>query len=359
VTDQGSADRFSTLTGILPAGLQDVEEIRILLRGESAIDWRKLAFRDRRHVDAFLDRIGLRVADPADALRLKWIQHEALEYAERHLELHVAEEVRTVEDVRDLLLMASGSLPTHSPNAPRDACALLKVMHVIHHSTGRELLYRLPVATNELFRRIEQRVFAAVDEMKAAGIRVVGLAASRKTPESIVTKLLARTDSLAAEVHDRLRFRIVTEGLDDLFQVLLCLVRWVVPFNYVMPGQSRNDLVDLESTMAADPRLRDLVPLLQKLPGLDDRGERLNFFSAKGFRTINFVADLPVRVHDLLSALPDHDPRQGRVVFLLAEFQIVDRATEVNNETGDNRHDLYKERQIIRVINRLMGNLQR
>ena len=66
--------------------------------------------------------------------------------------------------------------------------------------------------------------------MKRAGVAIAGFAASRKTLESVFTKLLARRDSLAAEVHDRLRFRIVTRTLDDLFQALLCLTRWVLPF---------------------------------------------------------------------------------------------------------------------------------
>lgn len=359
MTDPETLEIYSTLSEILPAGLQDVEEVRILLEGDSVIDWGRLAFRDKRHVDSFLDRLGLRVADAADVRRLVWLHQEALAYLDRHLGLNVGPEVRQVTDLRDLLLMASRTHARHDARVAHDACILLKVMHVIHHATGRELLHRLPVPMNELFRRIEHRVFEAIGDMKSAGVQVVGFAASRKTPESIITKLLARTDSLAAEVHDRLRFRIVTESLDDLFTVLLCLVRWVVPFNYVLPGESRNDLVDLDGTLAADARLRDLRGLLQPLPGLDDRGMRINRFSAAGFRTINFVADVPVRVHDLVGQLPDHDDRQGRVVFLLAEFQVLDAATERANETGDNRHELYKQRQMARVIARLTGSARR
>ena len=352
---------YSTLSELLPAGLQDVEEVRILLEGDSVIDWQRLAFRDRRHVDSFLERLGLRMADAADARRLFWLHQEALAYLDRHLELPIGVEVRQLTDLRDLFLMASHTWvgrggARDDDRVARDACILLKVMHVIQHATGRELLHQLPVPMNELFRRIEHRVFEAIGDMKASGVKVVGFAASRKAPESIITKLLARTDSLAAEVHDRLRFRIVTQGLDDLFSVLICLVRWVVPFNYVLPGESRNDLVDLEATLAADVRLRDLRALLQPLPGLDDRGLRVNRFSAAGFRTINFVTDIPVRVHDLVSALPEHDERHGRVVFLLAEFQILDQATEQANETGDNRHELYKQRQMARVVARLTGS---
>ncbi|MEZ4464109.1 MAG: TIGR04552 family protein [bacterium] len=350
-----SQDIFSSLTGILPAGLQDVEAVRILLRGDSVIDWHRLAIRDGRHADAFLALQGFTVSDAADATRLLWLRDEALAYLDTHLKLWVGPEVRAQRDVRELLVTAS-----HDGQTQREACALLKVMHVIHHAAGRELLYRLPVPMNELVRRIEGRIFGAVDDMKRAGVAIAGFAASRKTPESVFTKLLARRDSLAAEVHDRLRFRIVTRTLDDLFQALLCLTRWVIPFNYVLPGESRNDLIDLEGTLSADPRLRDLRGLLQSVAGVDDAASRVNWFSAAGFRTINFVADIPVPVGDLVVGVPGHDPRQhGRVVFLLAEFQLLDEVTAAANETGDNRHELYKARQIARVIDRLNGAARR
>ena len=67
---------------------------------------------------------------------------------------------------------------------------------------------------------------------------------------------------------------------------------------------------------------------------------------------INFVVDLPVRVTDehLYSFL---DERLGNTVFLLVEFQLVDQKTHIQNNTGDNRHTLYKERQLKKVLHRL------
>ena len=82
-----------------------------------------------------------------------------------------------------------------------------------------------------------------------------------------------------------------------------------------------------------------------------------NPHSAKNFRMINFVVDLPVRVDDLLDQLPNHRPEMGSTIFLLIEFQLVDRETHHHNNTGDNRHSLYKERQIRKVVNRLTGEI--
>jgi len=338
-----------TDAGVLPYGLQDIERLRLLVQGDSVIDWRRLAFRDYEDVDAFLELCGFRANHPGDALRLAYIHRVAFDYVQTNLDIELATSVRSPEDIRDLLLDASRAGP-----AQRDACVVLKVMHVIHHVSGRELLYRLPVPTNELFHRIETKVFDAIDGMKARGIRVAEFAGSRKSPESILTKLLCRPDSLAAEVHDRLRFRVVTESLDDLFAAMVYVTRHLLPFTYVVPGESRNDLFDLLGTIERDPRLRQIGGLLQDTTGAADR-RRQNVFSHRGFRMVNFVVDMPVRVDDLVGLLPGFAAQDGCVVFLLVEFQLVDRETDRINSTGESRHDLYKDRQLARVAQRLRG----
>ncbi len=338
-----------TDAGLMPYGLQDVERLRLLIHGDSAIDWKRLAFRDYEDVDAYLALCGLEPGNDGDALRLAYIHRVALDYVQNSLSVTLAPEVAKPADVRDLLLAASRAGPVQ-----RDACTLLKEMHVIHHVSGRELLYRLPVPTKELFHKIETKVFDAIDGMKTAGVRVVEFAGSRKTPDSILTKLLCRSDSLAADVHDRLRFRVVTETLDDLFAALVYITRHLLPFNYVVPGESRNDLIDLLGTLERDPRLRQMGGLLQDIGGAGDR-RRPNLFSQSGFRMINFVVDMPVRVDDLVGLLPGYAAQDGCVVFLLVEFQLVDRETDRVNGTGDSRHEMYKARQLLRARERLQG----
>lgn len=340
--------------GLQTIGLQDAEQVRIMLDGDSVIDWHQLAFRDRDACTHFLHLLRFNADDPDDAAWLMSIHAEALRYLDTSLKHRVCDAVRNIDDVRDLLLLASRP----GEDQP-DACLLLKTMHVIHHAAGRELLYLLPVARSELFRRVEARVFETVDVMKQAGVGVFEFAASRKSRDSVYTKLLARTDNLAAAIHDRLRFRLVTETLDDLFQAAVCLTHHLVPFNYVLPGESRNDLIDLDATLAADPRTRELGSLLQPLPGLNDGTARVNRFSSRGFRIINFVADFPIRVDDLLDEASQVEARHGRSVFLLAEFQLVDRQTAAQNESGANRHSLYKARQIERVLERLNNSARR
>lgn len=331
-------------------GLQDVEQVRLLLNGQSAIDWRRLSFHRRAQVDDFLRVNGFDPLDPTDRRQLAHVHRRALEYMRHTFGFDLDEGVSDPDDVRDLFLLASQPGP-----AQLDACRVLKVMHVIHHVDGRELLFRMPIALFELFHRVEQRVFTAIDGLKSSGIRVAEFSGSRKTEESILTKLLARRDSLAAEVHDKLRFRIVTEDLSDCFGALAYLATHLFPFNYVVPGASRNDLIDFQRTLEGDESLRALIRFLQLPIDFEEKLERLrtNVFSAAGFKMINFVVDIPIRVDDLVEQMPGHTTELGRVVFCLVEFQLMDRETDVNNNSGDNRHSLYKARQHKKVLERL------
>lgn len=329
--------------------LFDLERIRLLLSGDSVVDWSRLHCHHIDDVDALLMRVGLDFDEPEDRLRIDAIHGQAVGYLETHGYGVIHEAIRSPEDVRRLFVFASGV-----GEFQRDACSVLKVMHIIHHAAGRELVHRLEVQTAELFFRIERAIYEAIDDMKRSGLSIVEWASSRKTEHSIITKLLCRKDSQAAQLHDRLRFRIVTEGVDDVLGVLAYLCRESIPFSYVVPGESRNDLIDFESTLRDDYHLRKLWHQLQPLGVASESVVRDNQFTDSRYRDVNFVVDMAIRVDDLVERLPDFDAQRfGKVVFLLAEFQIVDQQQHELNQTGDSAHPKYKARQVSRAIRRL------
>ena len=335
----------ASIEEVLPIGLQDLEQLRLVLRGDSALDWRRLSLRSYDEAYQLLRLAGIDLSYESDQAHLRSIYNQALDYLDTQLSHFVSNGVRQLERPEDLLLLAS------QPGVLRDeACIILKIMHVVHHVAGREFLYRLPVSTQDLFYKVEQRVFNVIDGMRAHGIRIAQFEGSRKTQSSILTKLLCRSDSLAAEVHDRIRFRIITEDLSSLFEALNYMTRQLFPFNYIVPGESRNDLLDLEASIKEDEYLTELSRGMQDL---SERDGASNPYSAKGFRMINFVVDLPVRIDEDVSLNRVFDERLGNTVFLLVEFQLVDQATHTQNNTGDNRHALYKERQLKKVLDRL------
>jgi uncharacterized protein (TIGR04552 family) len=216
----------------------DLEVLRLILKGGSVIDWRRLHFRDAEEVDRFLHLHLFDLEDPRDAARLRAILAQAVAYLRVAFGYRVAAVVAEPADLRTLFLLASGV--ADPSRYRRIACVVLKVMHVVHHVEARELLFRTPMRESDLTDRVERRVMAVASRMAEAGLPVVSFQGNRKSRDSLVTKLLVKRESVAAQVFDRVRYRVLTRTVDDVAPVLLHLSRELFPFNYVVPGQSEN-----------------------------------------------------------------------------------------------------------------------
>jgi uncharacterized protein (TIGR04552 family) len=338
-------------------GLEELESLRLLLRGGSVIDWRRLDFDDAPQVDAFLRLNLFDLEDPRDERRVRAILGQAVEYLRTVFGYRVAVPVAQPEDLHTLFLLASGVAEPRKYR--RIACVVLKVMHVIHHLEARELLFRTAIREADLAERVHRRIMAESERMRALGMPVTEFRGSVKARSSLVTKLLAKKETVAAQIFDRLRYRIVTERRDQIAPVVWYLSQHLFPFNYAVPGQTQNSLVRFGDLLAGHPHGRELATQLQ-LP-LDaerrDPAEPRNEFSGRGYRVLNFVVDLPVRIDELLPPLDPMADELGRVVFALVEFQVMDAATARSNEEGESSHERYKRRQLKRVLRRLSRGL--
>ncbi|MDX2023973.1 MAG: TIGR04552 family protein [Deltaproteobacteria bacterium] len=337
--------------------LGDLASIRNLLRGGSVIDWHRAYFETYEQVDRFLRVNEFDPVRVEDINRLEDLRERAVEYLERHLGFRIPDELAEGMPARDLFLVASkkGKRRAH-------ACTILKVMHVLQHLEGRELLTRLPITVEQIFHLVEEKVLRTVEEMRGAGFAIVEFEWSRKNSNSLLTKLMAKKETIAAHVYDKLRFRMITQSEPELIHVLRELVHRLVPFNYVIPGQSVNDIIDLRSVIESSAHLQSFLPELVDLSqqAADKRPAVQNEFSGPSYRVINLVADLPVRIDAYLNKTPA-DPEfedAGPVVYVLTEFQIMDTRTAQRNEQGENSHARYKERQANRVRARLIHGLK-
>jgi uncharacterized protein (TIGR04552 family) len=334
--------------------LGDLEAVRLLLRGGSVVDWHRLDFRDHDEVDRFLRVNEFEPTRERDILRLESLRSDAVDYLSRNFSFRLPDDVAERVPARDLFLIAS-----RRTKRQVHACVVLKVMHIIHHLAGRELLYRLPISDDDLFRLVQAKVVRLVDEVRASGHPIIELEWSRKPRDSLVTKLLAKRSTLAANIYDKTRFRLVLRDREDILPVLFELTHRLIPFNYVVPGESVNDIVAFRKAVEDSPALARLAPGLQQDIGIEERADLAkggqNEFSGPGYRIINFVTDLPVRVDDFLSRIADPGySEHGPIVFVLTEFQVVDAKTAHENDTGENSHERYKERQHTRVKQRLL-----
>ncbi len=336
--------------------LGDLEVIRLILRGSSVVDWRRLHFQAPAEVDDFLRLNQFELSDPRDERRLRSVLAQAVEYLRKAFGYRVAEPVARPRDIRELFLLASGAIEPRRYR--RIGCVVLKCMHVVHHLEARELLFRTAIREADLAERVDRRVTAEARRMRQLGLPVVEFVGNVKTRSSLVTKLLAKRETVAAQIFDRVRYRIVTERQDQIPSILHHLGRTLFPFNYVVPGQTQNTLVRFRDVLARHPDAKAIVGELQAPLDVEARDVRpVNLFSGRQYRVLNFVVDLPVRIDEMLPPAGPLVEDLGRIVFSLVEFQIVDAATAKRNEEGESSHARYKRRQGRNVLRRLSRGL--
>lgn len=340
-------------------GLKELERIRLILRGGSVIEWRRLHFGSREEVDRFLRLSLLNPDDPHDQEWMRTVLRDAVEYLRKTFDYQVADAVANPPEIHDLFLYASGL--KEPARHRRIACIVLKVMHVIQHIEGREVLFKLEASEAEIAELLARRVAMCVQEMATKGVPVVEFALSFKSRDSLITKLLAKKETVAAQVYDKTRFRIVTRSKKDIPVALYFLAERLFPFNFVVPGQTENSLLPFKELLAEYPNFAEHAQNLHLHTDFEEDASDFkgnNAFSAKQYRVLNFVVDIPLRVDAWLPP-PDEDrrDRKNRLAFGLVEFQIVDQQSAITNEEGDSSHERYKLRQKQRVLKRLSRGL--
>jgi uncharacterized protein (TIGR04552 family) len=330
-------------------GLVDLEAIRLILRGDSVVDWQRLSFNHLDEAVEFLSVQEFYADNSGDQARIEEIKKEAIRYLRLNFAFPVPRAVSSLA-MADLLMLASTK-----GHRQLCACTILKVMHIIHHLDAHELLFMLPISNHELCFLVEEKVYRVIGAMLTRNFPILEFIGGRKHKDSLYTKLLSKPEVTATNIDDRLRFRIVTRTSDDILITLSYLIRYLFPFNYVIPGQSTNTMYHFRSYCEKHSDLRELLPKLQPIGDIDDGYVRLeNRFSASNYRVVKFVVNMPVRLPDnLLEQAPSEARHLGAVVFAQTEFQILDRETEQQNEYGEASHRAYKERQKEAVIRRL------
>lgn len=335
--------------------LAELEAIRLTLRGGSVVDWYRLNFDDEQEIRGFLRLLEGDLEDPRDVARLQHLRDAAAEYLAETHGYRLPDEMLQCPPV-ELFWYAS-----EKRGRRRDrffACLLLKVMHIIHHIEARELRYRLSMPHSQIAGLIVDKVDGFAKTLQDEGFPLARYTGGEKTLESLITKLLVKKEHHAATIHDLVRFRFVVQKPSDLVPLLHQMTTRLLPFSYVVPGSTVNHLVNFTALIESHEAYRKVSDAFQVELGHEENAlPLLNEFSGPTFRVINFAADVPVRVPE--ASCSETNAELGRVVFGLAEFQVVDAESDLQNEAGDNRHDRYKGRQLSRVRARLERGLRR
>jgi uncharacterized protein (TIGR04552 family) len=333
-------------------GLGDLEQVRLILRGGSVIDWRRLRLSSERDCEELLSAHGLDLHDPADRDHLASTKQASLRYIRQQVKLAVPPEVMAAESTCDLMLMASAG----SSARQRSACMVLKIMHLIHVLKARELMAHLAATHTDLYGLVERKVERVVRPLAADGSRVLEFTSSRKNAEALITKLLTKRTDIRAHVFDMVRFRIVTRSPRDVVPVVFHLSRHLFPFDLTVPGESRNTLFDFPSLLRSRGPGRGQAQDLQIPLDLEDEMRNdVDQASSGLFRTVKFVAHIPLRVgREELRTWAAGRALSPGVVHVPSEFQILDVASHARNEIGEASHERYEARRIETAKRRLL-----
>src|SRR5688572_32729315 len=237
--------------------LQDIDAVRLILQGDSVIDWHRLNLTDREQAAEFIRNHELDPDDERDVEYITALKEQAIGYLRRNFSLAFPKPVQNA-GAEELVMMASGT--GHRQQA---ACTVLKAMQIINHTNGRELLFRLPVSDRDLFHLVEEKVYRVVGTMLSEGFPITEFVGGRKNLDSTYTKLLSKPEATASALYDKLRFRIVTRTRDDILPVVLYLTDRLFPFNFIVPQQSTNTIFHFRSYCEKIPHLAGMVPEFQ------------------------------------------------------------------------------------------------
>lgn len=335
-----------------PALLDDLskkesELLKLILCGNSIIDWHTPFCSTDEEAAALLRVNEFDLGRQKDLDRLLAIHNEATGYLQRELGFHLAPEIIDSFDMIRLLRIASDDPNIH---LRQEACSVLKAMNIINHIDGRELLYNCPISLRDLFSLVEDKIERTLSGLSRSDPLLLRYKGGRKPKDSLITKLLCKRETIAAQIYDRVRYRIVTRTHQDIVRVILHLFNTILPFNYIIPDASVNQLLSLSQRA----RLQTVVESMKRR--FLSPTHRMEY-SGYNYRVCKFVVDIPVRMDRFLAAAGSHLYRDslGSLAYVLVEFQIVDEETDAENDTGKSSHENYKNRQKRGVIKRLKG----
>ena len=371
------------------------ETLRSFLDGVSPIDLHRLALTSREEARQFLIWYGYDLASPSEHHEAWQVFRQGLDYIGRVLcpaptpddvGLELPQALHELEDLTDLLVLASrpGELQPW-------ACALLRVMHTISHANHAVRSPYYSQIQAQILERYRQHVYTDPkgNLFLGRGLLAVPLdeihLREEKNPDSLILKLLHKPANVAQSVYDRIGVRLVTPSKVDALLVLKYIRKHhLAIFANIMPGRSRNTLINLERFRRVYENIASPGPSSLK----DDWSELQtqeapapNPHSDPGFRSIQFTCRQLIRIPNpqysalarLREQLNDRLPRQeveGLLdeltlanpepvlrFFFPYEVQILDRENHLRTQHGSSSHANYRLRQLKTARTRVLGDL--
>ena len=378
------------------------ETLRSFLDGVSPIDLDRLALQSRDEAYQFLVQYGYDMAIPSEHHEAWTVFRDGLDYLDRVLcpaptsedrAVGMPEELHQIGDLTEILLLAS-----HGGPLQPWACALLRVMHTISHANHAVRSPFYQEIQSQILERYRQHVHQDANGKLHLGTGLLAVPLEdiqlreEKSRDSLILKLLHKPDNVAQGVYDRIGVKLVTPTKVDALLVLKYIRRnHLAIFANIMPGRSRNTLIDLE-------RFRDVYESISR-PGSPqtfksnwaalqrptepsgEENQHQNPHSSSSFRSIQFTCRQLIRVpnpqysalQELRAALSERIPSEELATLLAKlsadnpepvlrfffpyEVQILDHENHKRTLEGESSHANYRLRQLRTARRRVLAGL--
>ncbi len=345
----------------------DPNSLSVLAGGVSVLDQSKLHIHSPQEADDFLKSYGFDLSRNEDQKRLWYFHRRAVVLLTEKLKFNIAdipEKVRDPDkliDLRNLLIWAS---QINDTSLQKWSCALLRCLHVFIHSEtdlfsfyAEEIQKQILIPFENSIIQQEELYLRSFKKEGHGQIKLVLFQSKPfKTSSSTVIKLLAKPDAVAMKVFDKVGVRFVTHSIFDAFQVLRFLVEEnLISFPHIMPDQSSNNMYPVKEFLEICEKLEKkhgplhkldsekIDRLLKKQLEISSSGflnffRKENSFSALDFKYIKFITRKLIRIQI---------PNAAEFSFFYPfEVQILNKESFEKMQSGDSKHDAYKNRQI-------------
>lgn len=359
----------------------DKTSLSVVAGGESTLDQKNLHIQNFEQANSFILSYGFDFNIPAEQERLWYFHRRALVLITERLKYaldEIPEEVRRPEklvDIRNLLVWSSieNSKDKEERLRQRWSCAVLRCMHVFIHSEtdlfnsfSEEIQKQIMVPIeNAILHSDKLYLKSETEQIEIYRFETKPV----KSSQSAVIKLLAKPDTSALTVFDKLGFRFITHSVFDVFRVIRFLVNNnLMSFAHIMPDQSSNNMFPVKEFM-------DFCESFEKSPiaafskaitgkadaySIDEalynylkshENKFLNFFrkensfSAQEFKYIKFICRRLIKV-PLVVSDKQTDKQRDFQFFYPFEVQLMTKDVFDKVQTGDSEHTAYKNRQI-------------
>ena len=369
--------------------------IDFLLEGKSPIDLKALTVEERSQAHKFLFNYGYDYNNKEDRETVDEIFAEAIRFIKSYF-VHghsacptyftIPAEIERLNDVRDLLIWASGPRTTE-----RQAwsCAILRVMHTIHHLDNTMRAEFFPEIKRQILDKFRQNITEINGQVYLGSssdtIPLFGVFyKEEKSRDSLIMKLLHKPKNVAEKIHDRLGVKLVTYTKLDVLRTLYYLyIHNVIMFANLTPGRSRNTILDLEKCQALFAELLDspIISLGTQTKSMEAEKKTYNPLSSSDYKSLQFTVQELVKLEnpgffkarrlrtqlekyhlgpDLEGLLQELEgpvaEQEIRVLFPL-EVQLIDKDNYAQSIDGTASHDAYKQRQQDRACLRVLAGV--